>query len=82
MYSSIEEEVTSGEVWLSIKYGSVPIEDETKALCDMMTEMNKQCPLKKGPYQMHFATMKIPDYIPSVSCTKFMLSKFNDSCHT
>ena len=72
MYSSIEEEVTSGEVKLSLKYGSIPIVDETLDFCDLVTQINKQCPLKKGPLKIDFAKQQLPDYIPSVSCTKFI----------
>ena len=63
--------MTSGEVKLSLKYGNIPIVDETLDFCDLVTQINKQCPLKKGPFTINFDKQSIPDYIPSVSCTNF-----------
>ena len=75
MYSLIEEEVTSGEVKLSLKYGRIPIVYETLNFCDLVTQVNKQCPLKKGPFRINSDKHYLPDYMPSVSYSKL------NSCH-
>lgn len=58
------EEVTSGEMKVNLKYGNIPIVDETLDLCDLVTQINKECPLKKGDFSFKFDE-QIPDYIPS-----------------
>ena len=52
---------------MSLKYGNIPIVDETLDLCDLVTQINKQCPLKKGAFPINVRDVKIPDYVPSVS---------------
>ena len=59
--------MTSGEVKVSLNYGDIPIVDETLDLCDLVTQINDQCPLKKGPFSIHNVNQTIPDYVPSVS---------------
>ena len=52
---------------MSLKYGSIPVVDETLDFCDLVTQINKQCPLKKGTFTIDIPKEEIPDYIPSVS---------------
>ena len=65
----IEEEVTSGEVKVSLEYGStIPLLDETVRLCDLVTQIDRLCPLKKGSFNINIPNKKIPDNMPPVSC--------------
>ena len=41
--------------------------DETLDLCDLVAQIDKQCPLKKGELPINVNGKEIPDYIPSVS---------------
>ena len=53
---------------MSLKYGDIPIVDETLDLCDLVTQVDKQCPLKKGKFPINIQDEReIPHYIPSVS---------------
>ena len=52
---------------LSLDYGNIPIVDETLDLCDLVTQIDKQCPLKHGKLPINVPDEKIPDYVPSVS---------------
>ena len=52
---------------VSLKYGKIPIVDETLDLCDLVTQINKQCPLEKGKVHINIPQEAIPDYVPSVS---------------
>ena len=52
---------------MSLKYGDIPIVDETLDLCDLVTQIDKQCPLKQGKFPINIQDIKIPDYVPSVS---------------
>lgn len=60
------EQVTSGTVKVTLSYGSVPLVDETLDLCDLVTQIHKQCPLQTGPFTLQLKE-NIPDYVPSVS---------------
>ena len=60
------EEVTSGTVKVSMKYGTIPLVDESLDLCDLVTQVNMKCPLAKGPFNLDLKE-DIPDYVPSVS---------------
>ena len=56
---------------VSAKYGEISILDETLDLCDLVTQINKQCPLEKGI--LIIANKRtIPDYIPAVSQTSIV----------
>ena len=66
LFLHIDEEVTSGTVKVSLNFGSVPVVDETLDLCDLVTQIDKKCPLQKGPFDLKI-TETIPDYVPSVS---------------
>ena len=59
--------MTSGEVKASLKYGDIPIVDEIRNLCDLMTQINDQCPLKKGPFSLHIDNQTMFVDAPSVS---------------
>lgn len=76
-----EEEVTSGEVALKLNYGVIPIVDESLDFCDLITQINKQCPLQKGPISIKLSE-GLPNYIPSVSqrlCQYFSFNIFRAS---
>lgn len=66
------EEVTSGSVTVSVNYGDVSVIAETLDLCDLVTQIKLECPLKPSDKPIHFTskTNTIPDYLPSVSCNE------------
>lgn len=66
LFLHVVEEVTSGNVKVSLNYGTIPVVDETLDLCDLVTQVDKQCPLQKGPFPLKI-TANIPDYVPTVS---------------
>lgn len=61
----IEEEITSGEIKVKLNYGKIPIVDESLDLCDLITQISQQCPVKKGDFKVEI-TETLPAYIPSV----------------
>ena len=61
----IEEQVTSGLVETTLNYGTISIIDEKLDFCDLITQINKNCPVQPGPFNLHFEKM-IPDFVPSV----------------
>ena len=61
----IEEQVTSGLIEATLNYGTISIVDEKLDFCDLITEINKNCPVQPGPLNLHFEKM-IPDFVPSV----------------
>ena len=58
--------MTSGTVKVSLTYENVPVVDESLDLCDLVTQIDRHCPLEKGPFDLKL-TETIPDYVPSVS---------------
>lgn len=62
------EVISSGDVKVSLNYGTIPIVNETLDLCDLVTQVKRKCPLKDN---LKFSlTENIPSYVPSVSLTK------------
>ena len=61
------EEVTSGQIKISLNYGTIPIINETLDLCDLITQINKRCPLKGDMTINVKESEALPDYLPSVS---------------
>ena len=57
--------MTSGLVETTLNYGTISIIDEKLDFCDLITEINKNCPVQPGPFNLHFVKM-IPDFVPSV----------------
>lgn len=70
MFDSLftEEELTSGEISVKVNYGVIPIVDESLDLCDLITQINYQCPVSKGSFPIKTSQI-IPSYIPSVRKT-------------
>ena len=73
--------MTSGEVKISLKYSDVPVVDMTLDLCNLVTQINDQCPLKKGLLlPIPIRNEIIPDYVPSVSiagCCNHLVSIYH-----
>ena len=63
------EDVTSGEVKVNLNYGNIPIIDETLDLCNLISQIDKSCPLKKNKDVKFTSQRDLPDYVPSVSNT-------------
>lgn len=60
-----EEEVTSGEVSVKLNYGVIPIVDESLDFCDLITQIDHQCPVQEGNFPIKLSE-DLPSYIPSV----------------
>ena len=61
--------MTKGKVKVLVMLdGLVPIINQVFDLCDLLDEVGKACPIKKGPYPVGpVSTPKIPDEAPRVS---------------
>ncbi len=66
IYHPTEENLSSGEVQVSLNYGNIPIVNETLDLCDLVIQIGEKCPLNKKRIKFK-VTKSLPDYIPSVS---------------
>lgn len=56
MYVIAEEVVKNGSLTVDIKYGILPFLNQTWALCEFAETQQRQCPLKTGPFEVHFNT--------------------------
>ena len=69
MYSFLiftDEEVTGGQVKVSLKYGVIPIYSSTMDLCDLVMQLTSlKCPLAKGDHDVDIK-QTIPGDAPSV----------------
>ena len=61
------EEVTGGEVKVSVKYGIIPVFSKTFNLCDEAKMIGLTCPLKPMMYPDGSLSVDIPSAIPGVS---------------
>ena len=61
--------MTSGLVEATLNYGTISIVDEKLDFCDLITQINKNCPVPPGPFNLHFSKT-IPDFVPSVRPTR------------
>lgn len=50
---------------MTLTYGDISIVDEKLDLCDLITQINRQCPIQKGPFDFTMSE-NIPSFIPSV----------------
>ena len=64
--TSLEEEVTGGDVTVEVKYGIIPVYSITLKLCDVLADVGNKCPVKAGN-QTASVTEAIPSEVPSVS---------------
>ena len=61
-----EEELTGGEVKVSVKYGIITIFSNTLDLCTLLKDAGFTCPLAPKTYEGSLTQM-IPNAIPAVS---------------
>ena len=59
------EEVTGGQIEISLKWGFLPI-DQKVDLCDALKQAGKSCPLEPGTQTLS-VVQTIPSEAPSVS---------------
>ena len=64
MFAS-EEQITSGQITVKIKYGIITVYDETLDLCDIAEQAGLTCPLAAGDNSLKI-TETIPSLVPSV----------------
>ena len=64
---STAEEVTGGEVKVSVKYGIIPVFSDTLALCDVLKDAKMSCPLKPESSASITLSQEVPGGIPGVS---------------
>ncbi len=58
------EDIEPGaKVALTVKYGLITLIHQTADLCDQITNVDLECPLKKGKMSMTHA-VKLPDQVP------------------
>lgn len=51
-----EEVVKNGSLNVEIKYGVLTFLNQTWSLCEFAETQQRQCPLKTGPFEVHFHT--------------------------
>ena len=59
------EQITSGQIKVSAKYGIIPVYDSTLDLCDIADQAGLSCPLASGDHSLEI-TKNLPSLVPSV----------------
>ena len=62
----LKEEITSGQITVKVNYEQIPVINLSMDFCDIISLMDKQCPLQKGDFLLKFHR-NIPGSVPSVS---------------
>lgn len=50
---------------MKLNYGVIPIVDESLDFCDLITQIDHQCPVQEGNFPIKLSE-DLPSYIPSV----------------
>ena len=62
----LKEEITSGQITLKVNYEQIPVINLNMDFCDIISLIDKQCPLQKGDFLLKFHRI-IRGSVPSVS---------------
>jgi hypothetical protein len=60
----IKEEITSGQIWVTVNSGEIPLIDQKLEFCEVLSQTKKSCPVQPGDFQLQQAS-SIPIYMPS-----------------
>lgn len=57
---------------MSLMYGDISVVDEMLDLCDLITQIDKKCPIPEGKLSIHLTFNMLPTYLPSVRPTTLL----------